>query len=60
MAKVKVTYTATFTQTIDWPDDELDDLNYENLEANLDPENATYTGEVDIDDIFLNGKQHEF
>ena len=62
MAKVKVIYTATFTQTLIWPDDELDSFNYENLEANLDPEgtNSNFTGEVSVYDILLNGREHYF
>ena len=60
MAKVTVVYTATFKQTIDWPDDELGDLTYENVEINLDPIDAVFTGELDIDDVKLNGENYEF
>lgn len=60
MAKVKVTYTATFVQTIDWPDDELEDFNYNNLECNLDYMDSSATGELSIYEIKLNGKEHYF
>lgn len=60
MAKVKVTYTATFVQNIDWPDDELDFFNQENLECNIDPDKSEFTGELEIDDLQLNGKEHWF
>ena len=60
MAKVSVKYTATFIQVIDWPDDELNDFNYKNLEYNIDPEKSQFTGDLDIDDVLVNGKEHYF
>lgn len=60
MAKVTVKYTATFMQTIDWPDDELGDFNSDNLVANIDPNKSEFTGELEIDDLELNGKEHWF
>lgn len=60
MAKVAVKYKATFIQVIDWPDDEMDSFSYENLEANIDPEKSNFTGDLDIDEIELNGKDHYF
>lgn len=60
MAKVAVKYAATFIQVIDWPDDELDAFNYENLEANIDHEKSNFTGDIDIDEVELNGQQHYF
>lgn len=60
MAKVKVKYTATFTQVIDWPDDELGGFTQENLEANIDPDDSEFTGEIEIDDLSLNGEEHWF
>jgi hypothetical protein len=61
MAKVEVTYTARITQTLDWPDDELDDFNYNNLQANLEPTEDDIDGqEFDILDVKLNGQDHSF
>lgn len=60
MAVVKVRYTATFVQVINWPENELDDLNYENLECNLDIENSHFIGDMEIDRVELNGKEHNF
>lgn len=60
MAKVQVKYTATFVQVIDWPDDELADFNYENLELQIDPEKSQFTGDLDVDEIELNGEEHYF
>ena len=34
--KLLVKYTVTLEQTVDWPDDELEDFSYENLLCNLD------------------------
>lgn len=48
MATLRVKYTMTVEQDIDWPDDELDDLNHENLMCNLDQDEAH---EWQIDDI---------
>ena len=60
MAKIEVKYTATFIQVINWPDDALDDFNYENLEYNINPEKSQFTGDLDIDDVKVNGKEHYF
>jgi len=60
MAKVAVKYTATFVQVIDWPDDELVDFNHDNLLANIDPEKSQFTGDIDVDDVELNGEEHYF
>lgn len=40
MAILRVKYTMIVEQDIDWPDDELCDLNYENLIINLDQDEA--------------------
>lgn len=48
MATLRVKYTMTVEQDIDWPDDEMDDLNHENLMCNLDQDEAH---EWQIDDI---------
>jgi hypothetical protein len=60
MAKVVVTYTAKFHQIIDWPDDELDDFNLQNLECNIEPEKSDFIGDIDVVEINLNGKEHYF
>ena len=38
MAKFKVKYTVTIEETINWPDDELDNFDYDNLMINLNIE----------------------
>lgn len=40
MARLKVRYTVSVEEYIDWPDDELENLNYENLLCNCDVDNA--------------------
>lgn len=61
MAKVIVKYTATFKQTLDWPDDELGDFNYENLQVNLRPSEDDETGdEFEILSVKLNGEEYDF
>ena len=52
MAKLKVRYTIIVDQTIDWPDDEMDNLNYDNLEVNFDPRDS-YSTEFQIQDILM-------
>jgi len=58
--KVKATFTATFTQTIDWPDDERDSFDYDNLMSNLDTSNASELHIEDLDFVLVDGKPHEF
>jgi len=61
MAKVTVEFTAKFRQTIDWPDDELADLNYENLSINVNHADAdAECTDVEILRVKLNGKEHHF
>ena len=61
MAKVIVEYTAKFKQTLDWPDDELDSFNHDNLESNLEPtEDDLVSYKFEILDVKLNGKDHVF
>lgn len=60
MAKVTVTYTAKFHQVIEWPDDELDDFNQENLECNIEPDKSEFIGDITVVDADLNGKEHWF
>ncbi|WP_415912481.1 hypothetical protein [Neptuniibacter sp. QD37_11] len=61
MAKVTVEYLTRKKQVIDWPDDEMEDFNYENLQCNLDPDKAVDTGaEFEICELKVNGKDHYF
>lgn len=55
MAKISVEYTATVQQVINWPDDELDDLNLENIECNLDISEATNITVNEITTVKKNG-----
>jgi len=51
MAILKVQYLVRVTETIDWPDDELDDLTYDNLMTNLNlggNEDVTYEEIINI------------
>lgn len=60
MARVKVQFTATITQIINWPDDEIEHLNYDNVMANFDSTSA-HSVEVDeISDITVDGKEFYF
>lgn len=61
MAKVIVEYTAKFKTTLDWPDDELKDFNYNNLQVNLTPSEDDWDGlELDVCELKLNGMDHYF
>ena len=60
MAKIKVTYIAEITELIEWPDDELDEFNRENLTLNLNPRNANDYDDIDIVSVKKNGVNHEF
>lgn len=61
MAKVKVVYTVQAVQTLDWPDDEMDDFDYHNLECNLEPNDFGTELTVDeITDVTVNGEVYEF
>lgn len=60
MATLEVEYTVKVKQTIHWPDDELDNLNYDNLMVNLDPAIANDIGEPEeISNVKKNGEQYE-
>lgn len=60
MAKVVVTYMVEMEQVIDWPDDELDSLNHENLVNNCEPENSQISDDdFQIMTVLVNGKYHE-
>lgn len=63
MASIKVTYvqTRTLTQTIDWPEDEMEDFNPDNLECNLEPEDSREDhSELYLVKVLKDGEIHEF
>ncbi len=61
MAKVKVKYAVILEQVIDWPDDEMSDFSYENLQVNLEPSDASVIdNNYDILNVEVNNKQHQF
>ena len=64
MAKIRVVYTTEHTQEIDWPDDELDNLNHDNLVCRLDPDEPLESFVSDhnheLKHVFVNDKSHEF
>jgi len=56
MIKLTIEYTVKFYQTFDWPDDEIEDLNYDTLLCNLDIEQSD---EYEIEDITAMQKDGE-
>lgn len=60
MAKIKVVYIVKVNETIDWPDDELENLNYENLECNLDPGQAENASITEIVSVKKNGEDYYY
>ena len=60
MATIKVTFTVQATQEIEWPDDELDALDYDNLCANIDIDKASISDDFDIIGVLKNGEWHNF
>ena len=60
MAKLRVKFNVEVTQYIDWPDNELNELTYENLECNLDMDKSTRFEHGDIVDIQKNGEEFNF
>lgn len=61
MANIEVTYLATMTETIHWPDDEMDNFNHDNLCLNLNPEEAaSCSPDIEITTVLVNGKNHDF
>ncbi|MDC9565853.1 MULTISPECIES: hypothetical protein [unclassified Pseudoalteromonas] len=61
MAKVKVKYAVILEQVIDWPDDEMSDFSYENLQVNLEPSDASVIdNNYDILNVEVNNKPHQF
>ena len=60
MAKIRVKYTVEVEEDIDWPDDELDLLTYENLLLNCDVEKAFEIQYDDIKEVSKDGEYFEF
>ena len=60
MSKIKVYFTVAMTQVIEWPDDELDDLNYDNVHVNLDTDKAKHNWNFDITNVTKNGEDLDF
>jgi len=58
--KITVVYTASFTQVIDWPDSEKDNLSYQNLEANLNTEKSEELCIDEISDVSVDGNAYNF
>jgi len=61
MAKIKVKYAVILEEVIDWPDDEMSDFSYENLQVNLEPSDASVIdNNYDILNVEVDNKQHQF
>ena len=60
MASIKVKYkqTRTLTQTINWPDDEMDNFDLANLVCNLEPdESQEQDEETEVLVVEVNGEE---
>ena len=60
MAKFRVKYTMTVEQDVEWPDDELDGLNYDNMLLNCDIDEAHERQYDDIIEITKDGVDYDF
>jgi hypothetical protein len=60
MATFRVKYTMTIEQDIEWSDDELDNLNYDNMLCNCDVDEAHEKQYSDIIEITKNGEDYNF
>lgn len=64
MPQIKIITTHSIRQTtiIDWPEDEMDEFNYENALCNADFDDAKIVDVVDseIDKVFVDGEPHRF
>ena len=47
MNRIRVTYTITATEYIEWPEDEMEHLNYDNLYCSLDADKSSTLRDVD-------------
>ncbi len=61
MAKIYVKYTSIVVETFDWPDDEMDDFNEDNLLENIGTDlGDTEIIEKEIVKTLVNGEKWEF
>lgn len=60
MAKIRVKYTVEVEQIIDWPDDEMEFFNHDNLVANCEPNDFTTMSRPELISVKVNGKDHNF
>lgn len=60
MAKIRVVYNVQCVQYVEWPDDEMEDFNYENLLCNLDVDEAKFKDVDDIINIKKDGEEFYF
>jgi hypothetical protein len=60
MAKLRVVYTVQHIEYIEWPDDELEHLDYDNLICNLDFDNAKFRDFDDVINIKKDGEEFYF
>jgi hypothetical protein len=51
---------AKITELIEWPENEMDDFNHENLTLNLKPRKANNYDDLDIISVKKNGVDHYF
>jgi hypothetical protein len=51
VAQIEVEFVVKKKQVIDWPDDELENLNYDNLHCNIDEDEAQVIEVGDITSI---------
>ena len=58
--KVKVRFSVSMIQTIDWPEDEMEDFNYDNLHANLDHEKGSANYDYEVLDVKVDGENYDF
>ena len=60
MAKLRVEYIVTLVEFIEWPDDEIQNLNYENLTSNLDMDKSSECTYGDIVHLEKDGEEFYF
>lgn len=59
MSKLEVEYTVKVKQYINWPEDELINLNYENLMCNLEVADGIVMDYEDISSIKKDGEDYD-
>ena len=60
MAIFRVKYTMTVEQDIEWPDEELEDLNYDNMLINCDVDESHEQQYDNIIEITKDGEDYNF